>query len=390
MLNKLDFLLILLTTYKKKHLSIFVISSLLIALVSSVIFLSSSIKRDIFSTLSGQADFTLQRYKAGKVLNTPQSWIDEFLEIKGVSNVQGRIYGMHYYEPAEEFFMIVGVDFYDKQVVKNMENLIDSMDVEKFQARNNMIIGSGVKKFFDKYQFLDYYTFRPPDRSIQKVYIYDTFDKSSDIVSNDMIIMDIDNARKILGVEDGYVTDIVLNVPNKNEYQNIRNKLRVSHFNMRIIAKDDIKKYYTNLFNYKGGVFLVLYIIVLSTFLLILYQRYSMIRDVDAKEVALLRVVGWKINEIIYFKLFENFLVILFAYFIGVFFAYFYVYVLDAPLIKHIFLGYSNLESSTSFSPNFSIEELSLIFLIFVVPFLVAILIPVWRVSIKDPTELIK
>lgn len=390
MLNKLNFLLILLVTYRKKHLSIFIISTLLISLVSSIFFLSSSIKRDIYSTLSHQADFTLQRYKAGKVLNTPEIWIDEFLNINGISNVQGRVYGMHYYEPAEQYFMIVGIDFYDKQVVENMQNLIDSIDIDSFLEKKNMIIGSDVKKFLDEYHFFDYYTFRPPNRSIEKVYIYDTFDKQSDILSNDMIIMDISDARTILGLEEGYVTDIVLGVPNYEELETIRIKLKVSHFDMRVITKDDIKKYYENLFNYKGGVFLVLYLTTLATFLLILYQRYSMIKEVDAKEIAILRVLGWRINEIIWFKLSENFFVVLSAYLLGVIVAYLYVFILDAPLLKYIFLGYSNLDNSTSFSPNISMQELSLIFLLFIVPFLIAILIPLWRVSIKEPSEIIK
>ncbi len=390
MLNKLNFLLLLLLTYKKKHVSVFIISTLLIALVSSVIFLSSSIKRDVYSTLQGQADFTLQRYKAGKVLNVPEAWMDEFLQISGVSNAQGRVYGAHYYEPAEQYFMIVGVDFYDNRVAKTMEAIIEGIDVTKFQERKNMIIGSDVKKFLDEYHYFDYYNFRPPDRSIEKVHIYDNFDRDSDIVSSDMIIMDVQNARKILGVEDGYVTDIVLSAPNEEELETINIKLKISHFDMRVIQKNDIKKYYENLFNYKGGVFLVLYVVVLSAFLLILYQRYSMIRDVDAKEVAILRVVGWKISEIIQLKLAENFLVILSAYFIGIFMAYFFVYFLDAPLLKNIFLGYSNLSVSTSFSPDISLSELALIFLIFVPPFLMAILIPLWRISVKEPTEVIK
>lgn len=390
MSNRLHFLLLLLLSSKKKHLTIFLVSTLLIALVSSVLFLSSSIKRDVFTTLSHQADFTLQRYKAGKVLNTPEIWLDEFLNIHGVSNAQGRVYGMHYYEPAEQYFMIVGIDFYDKDIVQNMQGLIDSIDIDKFLEKKNMIIGSGVKRFLDEYHFFEYYTFRPPDRTIEKVYIYDTFDKQSDIVSNDMIIMNITDARVILGLEEGYVTDILLSVPNQEEFETIRNKLKVSHFDMRIISKDDIKKYYENLFNYKGGVFLVLYLLVLATFLLILYQRYSMIKEVDAKEVAILRVVGWKINEIIWFKLAENFLVALSAYLFGVIAAYVYVFIFNAPLLKYIFLGYSNLENATSFSPEISLQELSLIFLLFVIPFLFAILIPLWKLSIQEPSEIIK
>ncbi len=390
MLHKLNFLLILLITYKKKYLSLFTVSTLLIALVSSVLFLTSSIQKDIYSTLDSQADFTLQRYRAGKVLNTPEIWLDEFLQIDGVQSAQGRIYGMHFYEPTEEYFMIVGVDFYDKQIVKTLKTLVDDIDIEKFLEKKNMIIGSGVKALFNEYHFFDYYTFRPPDRSIEKVYIYDTFKKDSDIVSSDMIIMDIQNAREILGVEDGYVTDIILSTPNSDELETINTKLIISHFDMRIIKKSDIKKHYENLYNYKGGVFLSLYIIVLSTFLLILYQRYSMIQSMDAKEVAILRLVGWKISEVLWFKMAENFIVIVSAYIFGVSLAYMYIYLLNAPLLKYIFLGYSNLTNNTSFSPNISIEDLVLIFLIFVVPFMLSILIPLWRVSISEPTEVMR
>ncbi len=389
MLNKLNFLLILLITYKKKHLSIFFISTLLIALVGSVVFLTSSIKQDIYSTLDAQADFTIQRFKAGKVLNTPQTWIDEFLEINGVSNAQGRVYGMHFYEPNETYFMIVGVDFYDEQMVKNLKSLVENIDIDKFLERKNMIIGAGIKEFLDEYHYFDYYTFRPPDRSKEKVYIYEQMNNVSDIVSNDIVIMDIELARTILGVQEGYVTDIILKTPNKEELETINTKLRISHFNMRIIQKNDIKNHYENLYNYKGGIFLVLYIIVLITFLLILYQRYSMVKAVDAKEIAILRLTGWKIDEIVWFKMFENFIVIVSAYIIGIFLAYFFVYGLDAPLLKHIFLGYDNLSNNTTFSPNISSKELVVIFLMFVVPFIVTIVVPVWRISVKEVSEVL-
>lgn len=390
MLNRLNFLLILLIAYRKKYISIFIISSLLVALVGSVVFITASIKKDIYATLDAQADFTLQRYRGGKVLDTPQEWVDQFLGFNGVQKAQGRIYGMHFYEPNETYFMIVGIDFYDNEIVKNLKKVVDNIDIDKFLARKNMIIGSGVKSFFDEYHYFDYYIFRPPDRGKEKVYIYDEFDNSTNIVSNDLIIMDIDLARKILGVPEGYVTDIILDVPNPDERETLYTKLRIAHFNMRIIEKKDIKNHYENLYNYKGGIFLVLYIIVLSTFLLILYQRYSMIKSVDAKEIAILRLSGWQIVEIVTFKMIENFIVIMSAYIFGIFLAYFFVYGLDAPLLRDIFIGYDNLSNSIAFSPDISVKELVTIFFIFVIPFMLTIVIPIWKISIEDVSDVLR
>ncbi len=385
--NSLNFLILLLITNRAKHFWIFIISTLLVTLVSSIFFISSSIKKNIDITLDSQADFVLQRFRGGKIVDSPAKWIDEFRKIKGVSAVSGRIYGKYYYEPGEKYFFIVGVDLFDRQIVKSLQKLVDSIDIKKFLSKNNMIIGNGVKELLDYYEYKGYYTFRPPDRSIEKVFIYDTFDETSQIITNDMVIMDIDLARKILGVKDGYFTDIILEVPNPAEIETIRTKLIISHFDMRIIEKTDMKKYYQNLFNYKGGLFLILYTIVLVTFLLILYQRYSMIKHSDAKEIAILRLVGWKINEVIWLKIIENFIIAVTAFMLGVILAYIYVYIFNAPLLKEIFLGFNNLGNSVSFTPDVDIKILGFLFLFFIIPFILAVLIPVWRICITEPQE---
>jgi ABC-type lipoprotein release transport system permease subunit len=390
MLPKFHLLLLFLYNYKKKHIAVFLLSSLLIGILASVLFLSSSIQKDLESSLEQQADFTIQRFEAGHLLNAPKKWIEEYLQIPGVTQVQGRIYGSHYYEPKEQYFMVVGADFYDEQIVKGMQTFIDNLDVEKFLARKNMIVGAGVKEFLDEYHYTKYYIFRPPDRSKEKVYIYNEFVKESRILTNDMVLMDISQARKILGVKDGFVTDIVLNISNQDEYQKIYEKLIISHFNTRIITKKDIAKHYTKLFNYKGGIFVVLYIIAIVSFLLILYQRYSMVQTVDVKEIAILRSVGWRVDEIITFKIAENFIVALFSYLSGVMIAYIYVFFLGAPLLRNIFLGDENLVNHPLFYPSINPLDLVLLFGAFILPFLLSIIIPVWRLSVREMSEVMR
>ncbi len=363
---------------------------LLMTLLASTLFIVSSLRQDINAGLEAQADITLQKYQAGRLMNIPQSWLDEVLNIDGVTNAQGRVYGTHFYEPKEEHFLIVGVDFYDEQIVKNLKALLKEFNVTKFLARKNMLIGSGVKDFFDKYQYNDYYIFRPPDRSKEKVYIYKTLPKETALISNDVILMDINEARKILGIPKDEFSDIILEVPNKNERQTVYEKILISHFNSRIITKEDIKKYYENIFNYKSGIFIDLYILCLATFLLILYQRYSMIKTADAKEVAILKSLGWNIKEIIYFKLFENFILLFFAYIFAIMSALVYVYLLNAPILRDIFLGYTNLNNNAHFSPAVHLEDLVLLFLLFIIPFMLALVIPLWRVAITEPHEVLK
>jgi len=392
MLNKeyINFLALLLFKYRAKHFWILFISSLLVAILSSFLFVSSSIKKDVDLTLSSQSDFIVQKYRAGKVEDTPLEWVDEFNEINGVESATPRVYGMHFYEPSESYFMIVGIDFFDKSTLKSLQKVFDNLDVADFLSKDNMIIGSGVQELFDYYEYKGNYNFRPPDRSIKKVFIYDEFPKQTQIITNDMVVMDIHLAREILGLSENQVTDIAIEVANPLELQTVKTKLVVSHFNMRIISKEDISKLYENLFNYKGGVFLALYILSLITFLLILYQRYTTVIYSDAKEIAILRMTGFKISDVIYLKLAENFIIAVSSYMLGVIMAYIYVYIFNAPLIKEIFLGFNNLKNSVVFAPTIDVSMLVLIFLIFVIPFMLVVLVPVWRIAISESYEVMR
>jgi len=115
-----------------------------------------------------------------------------------------------------------------------------------------------------------------------------------------------------------------------------------------------------------------------------------MIRTIDAKEAALLKSVGWNVKEIIYLKLFENFILLFFAYIFAVSGALVYVYIFNAPILRDIFLGSGNLSNSVHFSPAVHIQDLSLLFLLFVIPFMLAIIVPLWKVATTEPHEVLK
>ena len=388
--SKLYFTLLLLWRNKKQHLAVFLISTLLIFTLASMLLLSSSLKHTLQEQLSEQAEFTIQAFQAGRVQFTPQKWVDEFLNIKGVSDAKGRIYGMHYYEPKEQYFMIVGIDPYEPQTQKSLQKLIDSLDVEKFLAKNSMIIGQGVKDFFDAYHYFHSYTFRPPDRSKVKVFIYDVLPNGSELFGNDLIFMPKELARKILGIPDGFVSDITLSVANPKEMQNIYEKLIIAHFNTRIITKKDIEKLYTELFNYKSGFFITLFLLSLLSFMLILYERYSLVKNSAVIQIALFRSVGWRVESLISLKLFENLIIVLFAYLLGFILAYIFIFYLDAPLLKNIFLGSANLTNASSFHPYIDASSLLLLFFLFVTPFLLAIVIPLWKLCSKPISETLR
>lgn len=386
----LNFLFLLIYKHKSKHISISLISILIVFLISSVLFISSSIQKEVFNTLDAQSDFVVQRINSGKIVNTPNSWIDDFSDINGISNIQQRVYGQYYFESANKYFTIVGVDLFEESTNKDIKELLKILNIQEFMKKNSMIIGNGVEKILREFKYFEYYFFRLQNRDTRKVSIFKALPKESNIIANDLIIMDISLAKEILNIGEDESTDIVLNVPNELEQSNIKIELILKHLDIRVIQKSDIKKAYENLYNYKGGIFLILFIIVMITFVLILYQRYTMISSSDKKEIGILRAVGWSIKDVIKLKISETFIIAFISFLIGIILAYIFVFFLNAPILSNIFLGFGNLENPVSYSANIDFSTIVTLFLFFIIPFISAVLIPTWKIAVIEPSESMK
>ncbi|WP_151949929.1 ABC transporter permease [Aliarcobacter butzleri] len=385
-----NFIFLLLVKHKSKHFAIFLISIFIVFLISSILFIKNSLQKEISQALENQSDFIVQKTIANKIKDIDTSLIDEFYEINGVSKVTQRVYGQYYFMPENVYFTIVGIDFFEETTNQNLKELLNFLNISKFLEKDSMIIGNGVKKVLDKYAYFDSYDFKLENENSKNIKIFKDLPKEANLIANDLIIMDINIAKKILDIKPDFATDIVLDVPNPLERQNVKEQILLKESNIRILQKDELKKEYENMFNYKGGIFLILFIVVIFTFILVLYQRYSMISSNDKREIGILKAVGWSIKDIIKLKIIENFIVAFMAFIIGVIFAYIFVFILQAPILKNIFIGFSNIKNDFILNQNIKISNLITLFLFFMVPFLSAVLIPVWKIAVIDATKSMK
>ncbi|MFY4822592.1 ABC transporter permease [Aliarcobacter butzleri] len=385
-----NFIFLLLVKHKSKHFAIFLISIFIVFLTSSILFIKNSLQKEISQALENQSDFIIQKTVANKIKDIDSSLIDEFYEINGVSKVTQRVYGQYYFMPENVYFTIIGIDFFEETTNQDLKELLNFLNISKFLEKDSMIIGNGVKKVLDKYAYFDSYDFKLENENSKNIKIFKDLPKEANLIANDLIIMDINIAKKILDIKSDFATDIVLDVPNPLERQNVKEQILLKESNIRILQKDELKKEYENMFNYKGGIFLILFIVVIFTFILVLYQRYSMISSNDKREIGILKAVGWSIKDIIKLKIIENFIVAFMAFIIGVIFAYIFVFILQAPILKNIFIGFSNIKNDFILNQNIKISNLITLFLFFMVPFLSAVLIPVWKIAVIDATKSMK
>ncbi|MCR8711030.1 ABC transporter permease [Aliarcobacter butzleri] len=386
----LNFIFLLLVKHKSKHFAIFLISIFIVFLTSSILFIKNSLQKEISQALENQSDFIIQKTVANKIKDIDSSLIDKFYEINGVSKVTQRVYGQYYFMPENVYFTIIGIDFFEETTNQDLKELLNFLNISNFLEKDSMIIGNGVKKVLDKYAYFDSYDFKLENENSKNIKIFKDLPKEANLIANDLIIMDINIAKKILDIKPDFATDIVLDVPNPLERQNVKEQILLKESNIRILQKDELKKEYENMFNYKGGIFLILFIVVIFTFILVLYQRYSMISSNDKREIGILKAVGWSIKDIIKLKIIENFIVAFMAFIIGAIFAYIFVFILQAPILKNIFIGFSNIKNDFILNQNIKVSNLITLFLFFMVPFLSAVLIPVWKIAVIDATKSMK
>ena len=376
----INLIFLLLHKQKTKYISIFILATLTIFLLSTVIFIKSSLQNEILKTLESHNDFIIQREFGGRIFDIENQLEDRLKNIYGVKNITKRIYGRYKFLSEDVYFTIIGVDF------SNLNKELKNLGLKNI-SKDEMIVGFEVDNLLKKYKYTNYYDFFLPNKEIKKVKIAKVLEKESNIISSDIIILDINLARDILGINRDFSTNIAFDVPNELERTNIKQKLQRLDLDLNIIQKEDILKKYETIFNYKGGVFLILYLVVLFAFIMILYQRYSQVSINERKQIAIFKAIGYSVRDIIKIKMSENFVVAFVSYLFGVLLAYFFVFILNAPILKNIFIDFSNIKNDFIIYPYIEFSTFVTLFLFFMVLFLSSVLIPVWKISAINPYE---
>lgn len=376
----INLIFLLLHKQKTKYISIFILATLTIFLLSTVIFIKSSLQNEILKTLESHNDFIIQKEFGGRIFDIENQLEDRLKNIYGVKNITKRVYGRYKFLSEDVYFTIIGVDF------SNLNKELKNLGLQNI-SKDEMIVGFEVDNLLKKYKYTNYYDFFLPNKEIKKVKIAKVLEKESNIISSDIIILDINLARDILGINRDFSTNIAFDVPNELERANIKQKLQRLDLDLNIIQKEDILKKYETIFNYKGGVFLILYLVVLFAFIMILYQRYSQVSINERKQIAIFKAIGYSVRDIIKIKMSENFVIAFVSYFIGVLLAYFFVFILNAPILKNIFIDFSNIKNDFIIYPYIEFSTFVTLFLFFMVLFLSSVLIPVWKISAINPYE---
>jgi len=373
-----------------KSFFIFLILSLLIFLLASVLMIADSIKLELNSTLKTLPQITLQRFIAGKQSDVPIERVDALLDIEGISAITPRVWGYYYFKPAGVNFSVVGIDAYEEQYSETLSKLVQNVDMKRLEKENGMIVGEGVKKVLSENYYDGFFNFITPEGKWQRIFIAGVFHSDLALESNDLIILSKKLAYTIFGMDESKATDIVVKVANVKEIATIVQKITARYPDMRAITQDDIRVSYQNIFDYKSGFFLSLFSVCAFAFFIIIYDKMSGLSSEEKREIGILKAIGWGSDDILKEKFYESFMIAMSAFLLGISLALFYVYALQAPLLRNLFMGYSELKPTFILPFSFNLSMVVLLFLLSVPIYIAATLIPSWRASSLDADEVMR
>lgn len=362
--NFIDYSVVLLLKDKSDYFFSFMLFSFIVFILSSVIFISNSIQNDLILGVKSKPDIVVEALRAGKQDLIHDGYIYDISKISGVSDIKKVVDGRYYFVQKKVWFDIVGV-----------ENLNE----------NEMIIGEGVKKAMGEFYYEDIFNFFTEDK-IVPMKIDKIAPNQTNIISNSVIYMNPKKVREILNIKDDEYTKLYVSVPNPNEISQIALKISNLYPYARVLSNEDEISEIKHLYYYKGGIFMILYVVCMVMFFILLKHQISLSYGQKKKEIAILRSVGFCIKDIIKLKFLQNFIVSCSAFLCGFCFAYFFVFVLNAPFLRDIFLG-NDLENFIKFTPYINFNIFFLIFIFSVIPFLAFVIIPSWKIAISDISE---
>ncbi len=372
--------------YKSKNIFISIVLTLLVAILASFFFVQNSLKLEFESTLDAQPQIIITNQKAGRDTTVDEKVIDKLLNINGVGDVVSRVWGYYDFSHMNAKFILVGIDEFENQDNATLASIAQNVDLNV----SSMLVGQGVKKTLSNSYYRKYFNFILPDGESKKIYIAGTFKATTQFESNDMIVMNKDTLRNIFGYKKQEATDLAVTVNNPKEIASVILKIQNMYPTFKVVARKDLKTVLQSQFNTKSSLFLILFMVSLFTFFMIIYDKSSGLSSEEKKEIGILKAIGWRVEDVLKARFYEALILSFFSYIIGIIIALFFVYILNAPILKNIFIDYHTIENNFKLPFVLDYETLLLLFLLSVPVYLFATIIPSWRVATLDADEVIR
>ncbi len=368
--NILDFTLASLLRRKGKNISLLAVYTLVVFALASAMFFAEAMKREASLILKEAPEIVVQRLCQGRYDPVPVKYLDKIKKIRGVISARARLWG-YYYDP------VVGANY--------------TLMVPRSEApsRGVISIGNGISRSRMVHRG-DIMSFRTSKGVVRTFTVDREMTSESEIVSSDLILISEMDFRDLFGLSATHATDLVVSIRNSKELPIIAKKISEVLPDARPVIRDEMVRTYDSVFDWRGGIFIVLLSMALLAFVIFAWEKASGLSAEERREIGILKALGWETADVISVKVYEGMVVSLFSFCLGILLAYAHVFLSSAALFAPALKGWSVLYPDFRLTPMLDPYQVAVLFFITVVPYTVATIVPSWRAATIDPDSVMR
>ncbi|MBX3269480.1 MAG: FtsX-like permease family protein [Sandaracinaceae bacterium] len=348
-----------------------------VALFGAALLLTDAIRAEHERLVEEMPDLTVQRLVAGRPALIAESFADELRGLPAVRAVEPRVWGYYFFAALEANVTIVGTERADPA--------LDAALAHGRLPREGAEVAIGE-------DLADHLGLRvgdamgiPLDGDIVFSPVVGTFGGGSAIRSADLVVARPAHARRLLDVEEGWATDLAVDLTTEDEARVITRRITERLPGARVLERRLLRRTYELTFDARGGLLAFLLVPALAAFLLLAWERLSGLGDAERREIGILKAIGWATADVLAARVYESLVLSLTGAAVGIALAYAYVFWLGAPGLWGALLGWSNLRPALDLAPALDpLQALSLLGAV-VVPFVAVGVVPAWRAATLDP-----
>jgi ABC-type lipoprotein release transport system permease subunit len=363
--NILDFAISSLLRRKSKNFSLWVVYTLIVFVIASLIFFVQAMRREAGLLLKDAPDMVVQRMIAGRHDLIPTGYGLQIGKIRGVTDVSPRLWGY----------------YYDQVFGANYTLLVPGSNPPK---AGTVIIGAGVSRN-QRIKSGDMMTLRSAGNLPLLLAVEDIYPSSSELLSSDLIVISAEDFQTMFNLPPGHATDLAITIANPREQVTVAAKIAEQFPDTRPILKSEILRTYDSLFEWRGGMMVVILAVAVLSFIIFAWDKATGLSADERREIGILKSIGWETSDVLLLKFWEGIVISLSAFLMGVVLAYGHVFLFSAGLFQHALKGWSVIYPQFRLTPVIDAYQLTVLFFLTVLPYTTATIIPAWLAATVPP-----
>lgn len=338
---------------------------LAVALLGSVLLLTSALRAEAARTRDLAPDLTVQHLVGGRPSLVPVTLAESIRTHPGVRSARARVWGYVYVAAIQANVTIVG---------------LETLAPGHAALGRELAAALGTRAG-------DRFVVPLPGHGQLPVDVDRELPDAASLYAPDVLFLAESDARAALAVPAGQAVDVAVDLIAKDESAVLAHELVDRTPGTRVIEKRLLERVQTLSYGRRAGFVLGGAIPALLALLVLAWDRATGIGPLERREIAILKSAGWSAGDVLTAKLYEAAFVGVGGTALGLVLAYAFCFVLGAPGLREVLAGWTTVFPARTIAPAVDGGTILGLLALVAAPFVALSVGPAWRAAQVDPLE---